>query len=75
MNLLYFVRMNLCTNSQFIPVSQLLRCMLNTLMLYLHISISNYNFPDTFSRHPTRSYPCPVTLVSLKLFMITQTKS
>lgn len=74
MNLLYFLRMNLYTNvpsySKF-SVS----CTLNTLMLYLHISISNYNFPDTFSRHPAMSYPCQVTLFSLKLFMITQTKS
>lgn len=34
--------------TQFILVSQLFSCALNTLMLYLHISNSDYNFPDNF---------------------------
>lgn len=34
--------------TQFILVSQLFSCTLNTSMLYLHISNSNYNFPDNF---------------------------
>ena len=34
--------------TQFILVFQLFSCTLNTLMLYLRINISNYNFPDTF---------------------------
>lgn len=61
--------------TQFILVSQLFSCSLHTLMLCLHISISNYNPPDTFSRYPAASYPCRVTLISLKLSMINQTKS
>lgn len=61
--------------TQFILVSQLVGCTLNTLMLYLHISISNYNFSDAFSKYPAKSYPCQVKLFSLKLSMITQIKS
>lgn len=34
--------------TQFILVSHLFSYTWNTLMLYLHISISNYNFSDTF---------------------------
>lgn len=48
--------------TQFILVSRLLSCTLNTLMLYLHISLSNYNFPNTFSRKPAKTYSCEVTL-------------
>lgn len=53
--------------TQFILVSQRFSCTLNTLMLYLHINISNYNFQDTFSKNPAKTYPCEVTLFSLKL--------
>lgn len=55
MNSFYLIRLSTYTNDP-ILVSQLFYYMLNILMLYLHISISNHNFSDTFSRS-AKSYP------------------
>lgn len=58
--------------TQFILVSQLFSCILNALMLHLHIS--NNNFPDIFLEYLVTSYPVK-PYFSVKLSMITQTKS
>lgn len=61
--------------TQFILVSQLFRFTFNTLMLYSHTSISNYNFPDIFQDTQPSYVLVKSHFFPLKLFIITQTKS
>lgn len=61
--------------TRFILVSQLFRFTFNTLILYSHTSISNYNFPDIFQDTQPSYVLVKSHFFPLKLFIITQTKS
>lgn len=59
----------------FILLSQLFRFTFNALMLYSHTSISSYNFPGVFQDTQPSYVLVKSHFFSLKLFIITQTKS
>lgn len=61
--------------TRFIPVSQLFRFTFNTVVLYSHTCISNYNFPDIFQDTQPSYILVKAHFFPLKLFIITQTKS